>query len=541
MSAQKNTSNDYRSLTAANKDPGAGNEQISTLKPPPKIKQGTLAEKDADHRFSLVNPSANIGPKEALAELPAPPEIGERGLGVEKKVPGESIGPLSFAEEQKLRKRQKTEEKDRKLLDGDRWIYRNGHNLTYIGLFLFTFVVYFRPYEWIPDFQSFTSLALIFAVATLLIYLPTQLATEGSLTILTTEVKCLIFLGFWSLLTMPIAKDPGTAWKVFNETFSKIIIIFIVAVNTLRTLERLRGLMWLSVGVGVFLSFQALSLYSQSKFEVEGYRVNVDYGGMFGNPNDMALHLVMFTPVAIALGIISKNKLGKLAYFSAAGLMVMANMVTQSRGGFLGLIAIFVIMVWKFSKRNRLMVIGSALLVGALVITLAPGNYWLRILSIFIPSLDAVGSSDQRRELLERSIQVSLRNPLGIGLGNFPIVGVRNLETHNAFTQVSSELGWLGITAFLTFIVSPLRKLWVVERQIFSRQDSSWIYYLAIGVQASIVGFIVSGFFVSVAYQWFIYYPIAYAVCLRRIYNIRQKEKGETGVEESGISELFKR
>jgi hypothetical protein len=207
----------------------------------------------------------------------------------------------------------------------------------------------------------------------------------------------------------------------------------------------------------------------------------------------------------------------------------------------LGLIAISAVLVWKFSKKNRLVVVSLALIVGFLVITFAPGNYWLRILSIFVPGLDAVGSADQRKELLERSIVVTLRNPLGIGLGNFPIVGVRNLQTHNAFTQVSSELGWVGLLGYLIFLLSPLRKLAAMERQMFSRGQSDWLYYLAIGIQASIIGYLVSSFFVSVAYQWFVYYPIAYAVCLRRIYSLQQAEKGETGFEETSLTDYFKK
>ena len=59
------------------------------------------------------------------------------------------------------------------------------------------------------------------------------------------------------------------------------------------------GLMWLSIGVGVMLSYQAIGLYRQGIFEAEGYRVQVDFGGMFGNPNDLALHMVIFIPVAV--------------------------------------------------------------------------------------------------------------------------------------------------------------------------------------------------------------------------------------------------
>src|SRR5439155_15183331 len=33
----------------------------------------------------------------------------------------------------------------------DRWTLSRGHSLTYLGLFVFTFLVYFRPYELFPS------------------------------------------------------------------------------------------------------------------------------------------------------------------------------------------------------------------------------------------------------------------------------------------------------------------------------------------------------------------------------------------------------
>ncbi|MBC7899101.1 MAG: hypothetical protein H7070_03525 [Saprospiraceae bacterium] len=408
--------------------------------------------------------------------------------------------------------------KDQKLLNNDSWSKRKGHTLTYAGVFLFTLTLYFRPYELIPALSALSSMAMILAVVTLVVYVPTQLSIESSLTILTTEVKCILFLAFWAVLTIPIAKNPGLAWETFNETLSKVVIIFVIMVNTLRTKLRLKGLMWLAIGVGVMLSYQALDLYQKGEFATEGYRVSVDFGGMFGNPNDMAGHLVIFMPVAVVLGLASKKKLAKLMYFVAAGMMVAGNMVTQSRGGFLGLITVAAVLVWKIGKNQRLKSILISGVLALIIIALAPGNYGIRMLSIFVPALDSVGSSDQRTELLKQSFLVTLRNPLGIGLGNFPIVGTRNLETHNAFTQVSAELGWLAFAAYMIFMISPWRKLAAIERQIVRREDNSWIYLTSIGLQASIAGYMVSSFFGSVAYQWYIYYPIAFAVCLRRIY-----------------------
>jgi len=293
-------------------------------------------------------------------------------------------------------------------------------------------------------------------------------------------------------------------------------------------------LLWLSLSIGVYLSYTAIDLYMRGEFKVEGYRVGVEVSGLFGNPNDLALHLVTMTPIAIALALGSRNKIMRTVYFVMTVFFIAANMVTFSRGGFIGLLLSLGVLAWKVGRKNRLKVSIASIAVGGLFILLAPGNYGLRLLSIFMPSLDPVGSSDQRRELLIRSLVVTARNPWGIGIGNFPIVGIQNLVTHNAFTQVSSELGLLGLAAYLIFMISPFRKLGAIERTLFAKDERDWFYYLAIGLQASIVGYMVSSFFVAVAYNWFVYYLIAYAVAFRRIYKI---EKGieETETDQFGL------
>jgi hypothetical protein len=415
-------------------------------------------------------------------------------------------------------------DKDWEMLAAEKWSSRAAHGATYIGLFIFTLVLYFRPYELIPSLSGMTSIALIVAIATLLIYLPSQLTAEGSLTAMPTEIKCVLFLFVWALITVPIAKDPNLAWEALNEHFSKVAIIFVVMVNALRSIRRLKGLMWLGISVGAWLSYEAVTLYQAGSFNVEGYRVAVDFGGMFGNPNDMSIHLIMFIPIAIGLGIVSGNFIGKIAYFSFAALMTAGIFVAQSRGAFLGLVAVAGVLIWKLGKENRLNISIVSIVVGLAVMLLAPGNYGMRIMSIFIPALDPVGSSDHRWELLMRSILVALRNPFGIGIGNFTIVGLRNQESHNAYTQVAAELGWLAFLAYVIFLISPLRKLGALERVTGGQPGSEWVNTMSKVVYASIVGYLVASFFGSVAYNWFIYYPVAFAVCLRRLYQIQTNE-----------------
>jgi O-antigen ligase len=530
MPADRPKSSDHKSLSSPAKNGETQSRGLAPLKPSTNLTNG----KDSLLSRSLTNPhrqtSKHIpsGPdpenkKEAAAEFVSSEEGPSEAVN-QPRIAAKKM-ELSFSDELKQKKKEKKTETDRKLLDSDRWLVRNGHALTYAGLYFFSILVLFRPYELIPALSFLSSTAFYFALVTLAIYLPAQLATEGNFTMLSTEVKAVLAMTLIALLTMPIAKDPALAWEKFNDPFIKAVLIFIVLVNVVRTRKRLMGLMWLSISIGIYLSYAALDLYMSGKFNVEEYRVAVDVGGMFGNPNEMAMHFVMMTPLVITLGIASKSSLARWAYYGMAALFVGANMVTFSRGGFLGLIACCFVLAWKIGRKQRLNVSIVSLVVGGIAVLAAPGNYGLRMLSIFVPGLDAVGSSDQRRELLERSIIVTLRNPWGIGIGNFPIVGVRNLQSHNAFTQVSAELGLLGLVAYLVFIISPFRKLSAIERTLFDKEETGWFYYLAIGLQASIVGYLVSSFFASVAYNWFIYYLIAYAVAFRRIYAL---EKGAT-------------
>lgn len=527
MPASKTKNRDYESLASRANKNGSGHGDQSTLKSLESIKNEKSGEREIYHAQNLRNSSQISEPEISDPQNAPVSETIETEPAVAKT--GEFISTfgatLTYAEQQKIRKKEKLAAKDSQLIGGDRWIGRNGHALTYAGLYIFSILVLFRPYELVPGLGFLSSTAFYFAALTLLIFIPTQLSTEGSMTAFPTEVKCVLAMTVLAIVTMPIGKYAAGSWAVFNDIFIKAVLMFIVMVNVLRTRRRLMGIMWLSLGVGVVLSYTALTMYMRGELKAEGYRVAVNIGGMFGNPNDMALHLVTMTPLAIALALASKRTPARLLYLAMAGVFVAGIMVTFSRGGFLGVIIVGAVLAWKLGRKQRLNVVLASTFVGGLVILLAPGNYGLRILSIFYPALDPVGSNDQRRELLMRSIWVTIRNPWGIGMGNSPIMNDYNLQTHNAYTQVSSELGLLGFVAYIIFIISPLRKLAAIERESVARDKYDWFYYLSIGLQASIAGYMASSFFGSVAYNWFIYYLIAYAVAFRRIYRLENEAK----------------
>lgn len=526
MPSNQNKRTDYQTLSpTAQKGSASSNGQN-----PPKTLKNPQQQTDS-HSQNLTNTQAipvkqQVPPADFLEKkkvTAAESVVFEEKITEKIESAANPTVELAYSEQQKRAKQEKKIAQDNRLLSGDNWLARNGHAFTYIGLYCFSILVLFRPYELVPALSFLSATAFYFALATLLIYLPTQFVTEGNLTIMTTEVKAVLGLTLIALITMPIAKSPATAWAQFNDPFIKAVLIFIVMVNVVRTRQRLMGMMWLSLSIGILLSYLALGMYMRGEMNIEDYRVSVKIGGMFENPNEMSIHLIMMIPLAISLGLASKSKAAKLVYFAGAAIMLSANMITFSRGGFLGLIASSAILVWKLGRKNRVGVTFTSAVIGLLVILLAPGNFGLRILSIFIPGLDPVGSSSQRSELLKLSLLVSARNPWGIGIGNFPIVGINNLVSHNAYTQISSELGILGLIAYLIFVFSPFRKLNAIERIQFEKNETDWFYYLSIGLQASFVAYMVGSFFASIAYNWFVYYLIAYAVAFRRIYKL---EKG---------------
>jgi O-antigen ligase len=394
-----------------------------------------------------------------------------------------------------------------------------GHALSYAGLFLFTIILYFRPYEYLSSGQWLASSASWTAILTLIIFFPSQLALEGNLTVRPREVNLVALLCVAGLLSVPFAISPQEAWDTFNDTFIKALLIFLVIVNVVRTERRLRGLFFLTLAVSCVISFNAVRDFAAGKVAVEGYRVAGSIGGMFGNPNDMALHLVTVLPIAVALAMSARSIIMKLVYWGVAALMVAGTTVTYSRGGFLGLIFVVAVLAWKFGRRNRIAVMLVLLVGGVLFMALAPGNYGLRLASIFVPGLDPNGSRGTRQDLLQRSIIVALRYPLfGVGMGNFHYRALQEQVSHNAYTQVAAEMGLTACVIYVKFLLSPLKRLRLIERLTLSPRKASPHYYIAVGLQASIVGYMVTSFFASVAYHWYVYYLIGYAVCFRRLY-----------------------
>src|SRR5215213_1622437 len=430
-----------------------------------------------------------------------------------------------------------SEDKDEKPsfmeVEAGQWQAKRGHGVTFAFLFVFSIILYFRPYELIPALSSFKSMAFYVGIVTLAVFFVSQVVLEGNLTARPREVNMILLLGIAGMLSIPFAIDPSEAWGTFVDFLIKTILIFLVLVNVVRTEFRIKLLIYLALAVSIYLCFHLIGDYRAGVFkiglaETNTQRVAGAIGGLFDNSNDLALHLVTMIPISFVLAFQNKNPLRRIVFSGITLLMLAAVIITFSRGGFLALIAMSLVLVRKIGRRNKSLAIGAMVLGVVFFLAVAPGAYAGRLASIFNSAADLTGSSSQRTEVLKRSIMVALRYPIfGVGLGNFHHKSEQELGTHNAYTQVAAEIGIAAMVFYIIFLVHPLRKLRMIEREMFERKENSRFYYLAIGLQASLVAYMVASFFAAVAYQWYIYYLVAYAICMRRIYYLQEEKKLE--------------
>ena len=114
---------------------------------------------------------------------------------------------------------------------------------------------------------------------------------------------------------------------------------------------------------------------------------------------------------------------------------------------------------------------------------------------------------------------------LGVGMNNYVLFSNTEHATHNAYTQVGSEMGVPAMMVYILLLLSAIKPLRRIGLDVSETGRKSRLRYLAAGIAASLVGYMVASFFSSVAYLWYLYYLVGYAICLRRLYEAQQSAR----------------
>ncbi len=402
------------------------------------------------------------------------------------------------------------------------------HLLAFAGLFVFTLLLYARPNDLFPDlFGDFSTVKFV-AIPTILVYVISKLVAGERLTEWPIEVKMVGVILLLCIAFIPVAASPGDSIDRLSDPFLKVVAMFVLMANLINTKRRLRLLMTMMVICATCIAIGAIGDFVEGVFAVKvdglGTRIAGNVGGIFGNPNDLATSLDLLIPIAVGLALTSKGAL-RLAFVTCAGVLAVGVVTTFSRGGFLGLVAVGSFLLWKVSRKNRVIAAAAAAAALFVLLAAAPGGYGDRLFTILHTAGDKTGSAQERQEILKRAVAVAARHPIiGVGMNNFHIYSYKERVAHNSYLEISAELGLGGLIAYLILISSPMRSLKRIEVRTSLAQapgDGRELHLLSIAVQGAMIAYIVCSAFTSIEYLWYLYYPVAFAVALQKLYPLK--------------------
>ncbi len=299
--------------------------------------------------------------------------------------------------------------------------------------------------------------------------------------------------------------------------WAEVLALYVMVANEID--ERwTRALVFVVLGTGALVALQGIY---QFMFQV-GPEEFVLFGrfmrayGTFEQPNPYAGYLGLTLPLAaglLAAGLvpIGRRVRGWWLVWAAAcgGLMLLALIMSWSRGAWLGAAAgVAVLVVAVVARSGRAAVLG-AVLVALLVYVLLAGGLALvppSMVQRFSDFLPYVGVSDVRGvevtdanfAVLERmahwqsALAMWTDNPwLGVGIGNYEPAYARYAlpmwtyalgHAHNYYLNIGAEAGVLGFAAYLFLWGVALLGTWRS-----ARRASGWGWGVALGVLGMLV------------------------------------------------------
>lgn len=346
----------------------------------------------------------------------------------------------------------------------------------------------------------------------------------------------------WMVFAIPFSVWPGGAfnevWKFYKTELPMLFVMAGLAV----TWSDCRAIIN-TIGFSAVINLATGKLLAKAgseRFSLEGLTI--------ANSNDFSAHLLLVAPFFLFFMLSGRHSnLVRVAAFlstSAAFFMILA---TGSRGAFLALIVSILFIVSRGTGKQRLfafLIVPSITLVSYMVI---PRPVMNRLLAITDSSetledaalQEAVMSKQLRTSVLRKSIQYTIHNPLvGVGPGQFIVYdneisqkdGKRRgnwIQTHNVYTQVSSECGIPALILYLAGIFSTFGLLYKTNRR--ARRDPKFheIALATFCAMISLVGLCTAIVFLTIPYKF--YLPVMASMAIA-FHASAQREFAKAGV-----------
>jgi O-antigen ligase len=402
---------------------------------------------------------------------------------------------------------------DQKVASRPRELAEPGAPLAGAFFWLSAFYVVYcvRPEDWIPGL-SYLPLAKITGVFAALALLTSLGRTRRKFRDLPREsnyLLALIGVLFLSAVLSPV-------WKggAINNTldFAKVWIVWILTFMLVTQFSRLRRIIYIQSASVAVISIVSLVLGRNQS------RLGGALGGIYANPNDLALGVVITLPFALAFLLTTKKMAIRLCWSAAMLIMALALFRTASRAGFISLVISGLVCLWYFgvkARRYSLIAIGGLTVVVLLIV--AGGPLMARMGAIggqvsTQQEAQAYGSAEERKYLMGKAMEGIRHYPiLGIGVRNFETYSGVWKDVHMTYLQIAVEGGIPSLILWLLFFASAFRNISKLRRR--RDLDVNKIVFVD-ALHGSMIAFAVGALFAPVAYQFFPYFSVAYTSAL---------------------------
>jgi O-antigen ligase len=330
---------------------------------------------------------------------------------------------------------------------------------------------------------------------------------------------CWLLLTIWMAACVPFSFWPGGSLGITSSYIrTEAPMLFLVAGMAVTLAECYQ----IIAAISLAAAFNVYMAKSFAELDIAG-RFNIAFSSI-ANANDMAAHLLLVLPI---LGFYVFGPQQRLIW-RVFGLPVLGYglyliLGTGSRGAFVSLLVMVLVLVWKGSGLQRTLVLAGFPVAFLLIVPVLPQATSDRLLSVFssggeLESSEAQGSRQQRMYLLQRSLLHTFTHPIfGVGPGQFLDYDSNDLianqkrgtwqVSHNAYTQISSELGIPGLLFMLGGTLGAFITLKRLSQRLRNARDCLEVRRLRSLVTMVLVSqasFCTSIFFLSLGYRFYL-------------------------------------
>jgi O-antigen ligase len=329
-------------------------------------------------------------------------------------------------------------------------------------------------------------------------------------------------------LSIPGSLYPGGSTSFLFKDYLRSVILMLLIVASIRGMADLRRYAWLQVA-GITL-FSAV-IVARAQMGADGRLREVAYYDV----NDLALLIVCTLPLVLYLWRKPAGLWSRVLLAAATVFLMITLGKTQSRGGFLGFLAVGAYLLLRLRGVSKVQRVVTVALLATMLVAVASDKYFERIQTILHPSKDynwSGKSETGRMEIWQRGFGYMIDHPfLGVGAAAFPAAeGTLSPEAlerrrygqsfkwsapHNSFIQIGAELGVGGLVLFVVLLASAFRTL--------ARLRRAPVPEIAVVAQiftASLVAFVVTASFLSQAYSAYLYTLLGMIVGLARLVSL---------------------